>query len=80
MSQIHFNESIKILKELRDNWNTKNEKAFIDRSRTIDDVYENLEDYNPTQKRTVLIKFDNVIAYTEPKKKKVLLLLNWNKT
>ena len=28
------------------------------------------------KKRTVLIKFDNVIAYTEPKKKKVLLLLN----
>ena len=28
----------------------KNSKAFIDYSRTIDDVYENLEDYNSTKK------------------------------
>ena len=28
--------------------NFKNPKAFIDNSQTIDDVYENLEDYNPT--------------------------------
>ena len=29
----------------------KNLKAFIDYSQTTDDVYENLEDYNPTKKR-----------------------------
>ena len=29
--------------------NLKNPKAFIDYSQTIDDVYENLEDYNPTK-------------------------------
>ena len=28
----------------------KNGKAFIDYSQTIDNVYENLEDYNPTKK------------------------------
>ena len=28
----------------------KNPKAFIDYSQTIDDVYENLEDYNSTKK------------------------------
>ena len=29
----------------------KNSKAFIDYSQTIDNVYENLEDYNLTKKR-----------------------------
>ena len=33
----------------------KNPKPFIDYSQTIDDVYGNLEDYNPTKKRRVLI-------------------------
>ena len=36
----------------------KNPKALIDYSQTIDDVYENLEDYNPTKKRRVLKVFD----------------------
>ena len=45
--------------------NLKNPKAFIDYLQTIDDVYENLEDYNPTNKRIVLIVFDYVIAYME---------------
>ena len=39
--------------------NLKNPKAFID---SIDDVYENLEDYNPTKKSRVLIAFDDMIA------------------
>ena len=29
----------------------KNRKALIDFSQTIDDVYENLENYNPTKKK-----------------------------
>ena len=29
--------------------NLKNPKEFIDYSQTIDDIYENLEDYNPTK-------------------------------
>ena len=37
-------------------------KAFTDYSPTIHDVYENLEDYNPTKKRRVLIVFDDMIA------------------
>ena len=40
----------------------KNPKAIIDYSQTIDDVYENLEDYNTTKKRRVLIVFDDMIA------------------
>ena len=39
-------------------------KAFIDYWETIDDVYENLEDYNPTKKRRLLIVFDDMIAET----------------
>ena len=46
----------------------KNPKAFIDYSQTIDDVYENLKDYNPTKKRRVLIVFDDMIAYIESNK------------
>ena len=43
--------------------NLKNPKAFIDYSQTIGDVYENLEDYNATNKMIMLIVFDYVIAY-----------------
>ena len=47
----------------------KNPKAFIDYSPTIDDVYKNLEDYNPTKKTRVLIVFDDMIADMESIKK-----------
>ena len=47
----------------------KNPKAFTDYSQTIDYVYENLEDYNPTKKRRVLIVFDDMIADRESNKK-----------
>ena len=42
---------------------------FIDYSQTILDVYENLEDYNPTKKNRVLIVFDDMIADMESNKK-----------
>ena len=32
-----------------------NSKAFIDCSNTIDDVYENIDHYNPNRKRKVLL-------------------------
>ena len=35
---------------------------FIVCSNTMDDVYENIDDYNPSRKRKVLIVFDNMIA------------------
>ena len=47
----------------------KNPKAFTDHSQTIDDVDENLEDYNPTKKRRVFIVFDDMIAAMESDKK-----------
>ena len=49
--------------------NFKKPKAFIDYSRRIDDLYENLEGYNPTKKRRVLIVFDDMIADMESNKK-----------
>ena len=42
--------------------NLKNPKAFIDYSQTTDEVYEKLEDYNPTKKKRVLIVFDDMIG------------------
>ena len=36
--------------------------AFIECSNTMDDVYENINDYNPNRKRKILIVFDDMIA------------------
>ena len=47
----------------------KNPKTFIDYLQTIDDDYENLEDYDPWKKRRVLIEFDDMITDTESNKK-----------
>ena len=37
-------------------------KAFIECSYTMNDVYENIDDYNPNRKRKILIAFDDMIA------------------
>ena len=55
--------------------NLKNPKAFTDYSKTIDDVYENLENHNPTKKRKVLIVFDNMIADMKPDQKKIISIV-----
>ena len=48
----------------------KNLKAFIDFSQIIDDlVYEDLENYNPTKKRRVLIVLDDMIVDMKSNKK-----------
>ena len=47
----------------------KSPKAFTDYSQAIDDVYENLEEYNSTKKRRVLIVFDDMIADMESNKR-----------
>ena len=36
--------------------------AFIECSNTMDDVYENINDYNPSTKRKILVVFDDMIA------------------
>ena len=47
----------------------KDPKAFIEYSQIIDEFYENLEDYNPTKKKRVLVVFDDMIADMESNKK-----------
>ena len=37
-------------------------KAFMDYSNNMQDVYKNIEEYNPGKKRKVLIAFDDMIA------------------
>ena len=39
-----------------------NFKAFIEYSNDVDDIYKNLEEYNPIKKRKILIVFDVMIA------------------
>ena len=36
--------------------------AFIECSNTMDDAYTNINDYNPSRKRKILIVFDDMIA------------------
>ena len=43
----------------------KNPKVFIDYLQTIDNVYENLEDYNPTKTRKVSLVLEDMIADVE---------------
>ena len=40
----------------------KDSKAFMEYSNDMQDVYKNIEDYNPGQKRKILIMFDDMIA------------------
>ena len=37
-------------------------KAFIEYSNTMNDVYENIDNYNPNRRRKILIVFDDMIA------------------
>ena len=45
--------------------------AFIQRSNTMDDVYENIDDYNTRRKRKNLILFDDMIADIMTNKKEL---------
>ena len=37
-------------------------KAFLDYSNNMQDVYKNIEEYNPGKKRKVLMVFDDMVA------------------
>ena len=37
-------------------------KAFTECANTMDDIYENINNYNPNRKRKILIVFDDMIA------------------
>ena len=49
--------------------NFKNPKTFFDYSQTIEGVYKNLGDYNPTKKRRMSIVFDDMIIDMKSNKK-----------
>ena len=37
-------------------------KALIESSNNMDDIYENIEDYNPNKKCKILIVFDDIFV------------------
>ena len=39
--------------------NLNESKAFIEYSNYMDDIYKNIEEYNPNKKRKMLITFDD---------------------
>ena len=43
--------------------------AFIEHSLTMDDIFENIEDYNKKRKGKVLIVFDDMISHVMSNKK-----------
>ena len=43
--------------------------AFIECSNTMDDVYENIDDYKPNRQKKILIVFDDMIADITSNKK-----------
>ena len=47
----------------------KDQNAFIEHSSTMDDIFENIEDYNRKRKRKVLIVFDEMTSYVMSNKK-----------
>ena len=48
-------------------------KAFIKYSIGINDIYKNIEEYNPSKKRKILIIFDDMISDMLSNKKKCLV-------
>ena len=44
-------------------------KAFIEYSKCMDDVYNDINDYNPSRKIKILIVFDDIIAVIMTNKK-----------
>ena len=37
-------------------------KAYVECSDNMNDIYKNVEEYNPNKKRKIIIFFDNIIA------------------
>ena len=49
--------------------NLKDQNPFTECSNSMDDIYENIEDYNKKRKRRVLIVFDDMISHVTSDKK-----------
>ena len=53
----------------RDIKNSNDPTAFIEYSSTVDDIYDNIEDYNKKRRRNMLIVFDDMISHVMSDKK-----------
>ena len=49
--------------------NLNDSNVSIESSNTMHDVYENIDDYNPSRKREILIIFDDMVANIMSSKK-----------
>ena len=49
--------------------NLNDPTAFIKHTSTMDDIFENIEDYNKKRKRKVVIVFDDIISQVMSNKK-----------
>ena len=49
-------------REKVDTGHRNNPKAFTKYSNDMEDIYKNIDDYNPNKNRKILIAFDNKIA------------------
>ena len=58
--------------------NLNDPAAFIDYSNSMDDIYDNIEDYNKKRKRKVLIVFDDMISHVMSDKKLSKFLKNFS--
>ena len=43
-------------------WHFSDSKVLIGYSNNMDDIYKNIQKYNPNKKRKILIVFDDLIA------------------
>ena len=50
--------------------------AFIEHSNAMDDILENIEDYNKKRKRKILVVFDDMISHVMSNKKAQQVLKN----
>ena len=53
----------------RNNKHLNDPKEFVEHSITLDNIYNNIDHYNPTRKGKILIVFDDMIADTMTNKK-----------
>ena len=60
---------ISYLKNMKRSQKYEDSKAFIEYSNNMQDVYKNIEEYNPDKKHKVLIVFDDMIVDTISNKK-----------
>ena len=65
---VYVKDSFKSKYQLLINGREKLGTENLKNAQTIDNIYENLEDYSPTKKRRVLIVFDDMIADIGSKK------------